>query len=256
VDGEAREGSRRARASGVRLEKVSGTLDLDWIALTDSERHVAGSPGLFAKHALLLAVGARFRRLRSSMLAAIERGRPPAVDFLNGEVSTRGERLGIPTPINSTIREQVLGIARGKGKPSLELARGFFDRTRAPVTAEALAIRAVPPVEVSSVGPGTTDMMEPLPAGLVMAPPMPTSPTIADDSDAPAAPAAPTALAEAAPAAPAALTEAAPAAPAAPAALAEAAPAAPAPLPDAALSEPTPSVAAPANATPPARPED
>ena len=44
-----------ARASGVRLEKVSGTLDLDWIALTDAERHIAGSPGLFAKHALLLA---------------------------------------------------------------------------------------------------------------------------------------------------------------------------------------------------------
>ena len=64
-----------ARALGVRLEKVSGTLDLDWIALTDAERVSAGSPGLVAKHALLLAVGARFRRLRSSMLAAIERGR-------------------------------------------------------------------------------------------------------------------------------------------------------------------------------------
>src|SRR6185503_14124132 len=89
-----------ARALGVALEKVSGTLDLDWIALTDSERVAAGSPGLFAKHALLLAVGARYRRLRSSMLAAIERGRPPAVDFLNGEVVTRGKTHGIATPIN------------------------------------------------------------------------------------------------------------------------------------------------------------
>ncbi|MEJ7731269.1 MAG: 2-dehydropantoate 2-reductase N-terminal domain-containing protein [Polyangiaceae bacterium] len=63
-----------ARASGVRLEKVSGTLDLDWIALTDADRaRSAGSPSLFAKHALLLAVGARYRRMRSSMLAAIER---------------------------------------------------------------------------------------------------------------------------------------------------------------------------------------
>lgn len=128
-----------ARASSVRLEKVAGTLDLDWIALTDSERHIAGSPGLFTKHALLLAVGARFRRLRSSMLAAIERGRPPAVDFLNGEVTSRGDRLGIPTPINAAIREQVLTIARGKAKPSLELARAFFEQTRALVTPEALA---------------------------------------------------------------------------------------------------------------------
>jgi 2-dehydropantoate 2-reductase len=119
-----------ARALGVTLEKVSGTLDLDWIALTDSERVAAGSPGLFAKHALLLAVGARYRRLRSSMLSAIERGRPPAVDFLNGEVITRGKALGIPTPINTAVREQVLEIARGKATPSIDLMRRFFERTR------------------------------------------------------------------------------------------------------------------------------
>lgn len=119
-----------SRALGVRLEKVSGTLDLDWIALTDAERVAAGSPGLFAKHALLLAVGARYRRLRSSMLSAIERGRPPAVDFLNGEVVSRGADLGIPTPINAAIRMQVLEIARGKARPGHDLCRAFFERTR------------------------------------------------------------------------------------------------------------------------------
>src|SRR6185312_14727667 len=103
-----------ARALGVRLEKVAGTLDLDWIALTDAERVVSGSTGLFAKHALLLAVGARYRRLRSSMLAAIERGRPPAIEFLNGEIIERGRTLGIPTPINAAVREQVLAIAAKK----------------------------------------------------------------------------------------------------------------------------------------------
>jgi 2-dehydropantoate 2-reductase len=126
-----------ARALGITLEKVSGTLDLEWIALTDSERIAAGSPGLFAKHALLLAVGARYRRLRSSMLAAIERGRPPAVDFLNGEVISRGKALGIPTPINAAIREQVLEIAAGKARPSLDLMRRFFERTRAVAGAAA-----------------------------------------------------------------------------------------------------------------------
>ncbi|WP_438016489.1 2-dehydropantoate 2-reductase [Sorangium sp. So ce315] len=119
-----------SRALGVRLEKVAGTLDLDWIALTDAERTAAGSPGLFAKHALLLAVGARYRRMRSSMLAAIERGRPPAVDFLNGEVVTRGAALDVATPINAAVREEVLAIAARKGKPSLSLLRALFDRTR------------------------------------------------------------------------------------------------------------------------------
>ncbi|WP_437966782.1 2-dehydropantoate 2-reductase [Sorangium sp. So ce260] len=119
-----------SRAAGVRLEKVAGTLDLDWIALTDAERSAVGSPGLFAKHALILAVGARYRRLRSSMLAAIERGRPPAVDFLNGEVVERGAALDIPTPINAAVREEVLAIAARKRKPSLDLLRALFDRTR------------------------------------------------------------------------------------------------------------------------------
>lgn len=126
-----------ARALGITLEKVSGTLDLDWIALTDSERVASGSPGLFAKHALLLAVGARYRRLRSSMLTAIERGRPPAVDFLNGEVITRGAALGIPTPINAAVRELVFEIARGKAKPSIDLMRSFFEHTRGLASAAA-----------------------------------------------------------------------------------------------------------------------
>ena len=78
-----------ARKEGVRLEKVSGTLDLSWIALDEAERAAAGSPSLVAKHGLLLAVGFRYRRMKSSMLSAIERGRTPAVDFLNGEVVDR-----------------------------------------------------------------------------------------------------------------------------------------------------------------------
>jgi 2-dehydropantoate 2-reductase len=126
-----------ARAIGIYLEKVAGTLDLDWIALTDADRVSAGSTSLVAKHALLLAVGARYRRLRSSMLAAIERGRPPAVDFLNGEVVTRGVALGLPTPINAAIREQVFAIARGQARPSLDLLRSFYERTRSLVVAPA-----------------------------------------------------------------------------------------------------------------------
>lgn len=110
-----------AKADGVRLEKVSGTLDLEWIALTAAERKSRGSPSLVAKHSLLLAVGARYRRMRSSMLAAIERGRPPAVDFLNGEVVEAGKRLGVPTPVNAEAQALVHAVARRVRKPSLKL---------------------------------------------------------------------------------------------------------------------------------------
>ena len=51
-------------------------------------------------------------RERSSMLAAIERGRPPAVDFLNGEIVDRGMRHGIPTPVNAAAQRTVHAIAR------------------------------------------------------------------------------------------------------------------------------------------------
>ncbi len=101
-----------ARAENIVLEKVSGTLDLSWIALTDADREARISASLTAKHTLLLAVGLRYRRMRSSMLAAIERGRTPAIDFLNGEVVSRGRAHGIATPCNERVVETVWAIAR------------------------------------------------------------------------------------------------------------------------------------------------
>ena len=113
-----------AQAEQVTLEKVNGTLDLPWLALTETERG-AGSPTLVAKHAILLAVGSRYRKLRSSMLLAIERGREPAVDFLNGEIVDRGARHGIPTPVNSAARDLVHAIAQGRTQSSVETLRGL-----------------------------------------------------------------------------------------------------------------------------------
>lgn len=120
-----------ARAERVRLEKVAGTLDLEWIALTDGERTSAGSPALAAKHALLLAVGLRYRKMRSSMLAAIERGRTPAVDFLNGEVVERGALHGVATPRNARVVELVHAIAAGRERSSRALLDRLYEDGRA-----------------------------------------------------------------------------------------------------------------------------
>jgi 2-dehydropantoate 2-reductase len=113
----------------VRLEKVAGTVDLDWLSLAAEERH-RPSMSLATKHALLLAVGARYRRMRSSMLAALERGREPAVDFLNGEVVERAARYGIAVPVNARARELVWAVARGEKASSRQLVRELFDATR------------------------------------------------------------------------------------------------------------------------------
>jgi len=116
-----------ARAHGVRLEKVSGTLDLEWMALGEEERRASGSPGLVAKHAMLMAVGFRYRRMRSSMLAAIERGRTPSVDFLNGEVCDRGRARGVRTPVNDAARAFVWDIAREKRASGMRSLRDLAD---------------------------------------------------------------------------------------------------------------------------------
>jgi 2-dehydropantoate 2-reductase len=112
-----------ARKDQVRLEKVSGTVDLEWLALTPEEKVAAGSPGLVAKHAMLLAVGFRYRRMRSSMLAAIERGRTPAVEFLNGEIVDRGRVHGVPVSVNEAARAMVWSIAKGERKSGLDALR-------------------------------------------------------------------------------------------------------------------------------------
>jgi 2-dehydropantoate 2-reductase len=118
-----------AAREGVRLEKVAGTVDLEWLALAAEERRKP-SMSLATKHALMLAVGARYRRMRSSMLAALERGREPAVDFLNGEIVERAARHGIAVPVNSRARELVWAVAHGEKASSRDLLRELFDATR------------------------------------------------------------------------------------------------------------------------------
>jgi 2-dehydropantoate 2-reductase len=119
-----------ARCEKVRLEKVAGTIDLDWIALTEAEKLARGSAGLTAKHTLLMGVGLRYRRMRSSMLAAIERGRTPAIDFLNGEVVDRARLHGVPAPVNQRVVDTVHAIARGELASSRALLDKIYDESR------------------------------------------------------------------------------------------------------------------------------
>jgi len=119
-----------ARAEGVQLTKLSGTIDLEWLALTEPETQQKYSINLALKHFVLWAVGLRFRRLRSSMLQAIERGRPPAVDFLNGEIVERADRHGLSVPINTAVHAEVHAISRGEYPPSMDNLKRIFTATR------------------------------------------------------------------------------------------------------------------------------
>jgi 2-dehydropantoate 2-reductase len=98
-----------AHAEGIRLESVT-PLDMEWLA----DGLQSGALGRWLRHLSLLMVGFRYRRLRSSMLAAVERGRAPAVGYLNGEIVRRGELARVPTPLNAAARDLVWKIAEGQ----------------------------------------------------------------------------------------------------------------------------------------------
>lgn len=119
-----------ARAEGVELVKVSGTLDLNMVTLGRIERRrQIGAGTLVAKHALLLAVGQKYKNMRSSMLRAIERGRKPPVDFLNGEITTRALVHGIDVPVNQSFVNVIREIGDGARAPGFENIEDIYRQT-------------------------------------------------------------------------------------------------------------------------------
>ncbi len=102
-----------AGALDISLEPVGGTLDLKRLYLPPERRARGLAPDLIPKHALILGVGLKFRRLKSSMLQSLERGRRPEVDFMNGTVVEHGQKAGVPTPVNRALTEMVHEIEQG-----------------------------------------------------------------------------------------------------------------------------------------------
>jgi len=103
-----------ATALGVALEPVGGTLDLQRLYLPSSRRGGGFTPSAVPKHAIIGLVGLRFRKLKSSMLQSLERGREPEIAYLNGYVVERGREKGVSTPVNTALTTMVQQIARGE----------------------------------------------------------------------------------------------------------------------------------------------
>lgn len=111
-----------SRASNIVLEPVGGTFDLNWLADPDAS---SWGPAHWARHALVLVVGFKYRKLRSSMLRAIENGGEPAVEFLNGEIASRALNHRIDAPVNQAVVDAVHRIAKGETQPSMTNLEGL-----------------------------------------------------------------------------------------------------------------------------------
>jgi 2-dehydropantoate 2-reductase len=127
-----------AAAEGIAMERVPGMLDVRLLALKtprdDGRGAINRAPARWVsraiRHALLLGMGLRYRRLRSSMLAAIERSRPAAVNFLNGEVVQHGDAVGVDAKVNRAAVAVVNDIAAGLKRPSWQELASLYAATR------------------------------------------------------------------------------------------------------------------------------
>ena len=107
-----------AQAHGIRLEPVGGTLDIHRLYLSPERR--AGGMGIdvLTRHAIMFIVGLKFRRLKSSMLQSLERGRRSEIDIMNGYMVAKGREKDVPTPINAALTAMVREIEAGNRKIS------------------------------------------------------------------------------------------------------------------------------------------
>lgn len=66
------------------------------------------------RHLKLRLMGLKYRRLKSSSLQSLERGKLTEIDYLNGYISANGKEFGVPTPLNDEIVEMIHEIEDGE----------------------------------------------------------------------------------------------------------------------------------------------
>ena len=70
--------------------------------------------GSLRRHLMIRLIGFKYRRIRSSSLQSLDRGRKTEVDFLNGYICRQGRRHEVPTPINDAVVEMIHEIEAGE----------------------------------------------------------------------------------------------------------------------------------------------
>lgn len=101
-----------ADAMGITVPPFGGKLDY--------YRFIAGrGPAAdLRRHVMLLAVGLRYRRLKSSSLTSLERGKKTEVEALNGWISRKAKELGVAVPVNDRLTALIREIEAGHRSPS------------------------------------------------------------------------------------------------------------------------------------------
>jgi 2-dehydropantoate 2-reductase len=92
----------------IKIEIFSGKLDFrDFVMKNDILADIR-------RHLLIMAIGVKYRRLKSSGLQSLERGQRTEVDYLNGYIVKHGISMGVDVPVNSIIVKMVHEIEAGE----------------------------------------------------------------------------------------------------------------------------------------------
>jgi len=68
------------------------------------------------RHLTIRVIGYKYRKLKSSSLQSIERGKRTEVDNYNGYIARKGKEYGIQTPVNEQLTKMVKKIEEGRRK--------------------------------------------------------------------------------------------------------------------------------------------
>jgi 2-dehydropantoate 2-reductase len=99
-----------ADAMGIKVPPFGGKLD--YYSLVRSK----GFFGNLKNHLIIRIVGIKYRRLKSSSLQSLQRGKPTEIDYFNGYIARKGAELGVPTPLNDAVVKMIKEIEAGKRK--------------------------------------------------------------------------------------------------------------------------------------------
>jgi len=118
-----REEVKLAEKMNIQIEVFGGKLDF--------KKFIEGG-GLIQemrRHIILIIIGYRYRKLKSSGLQSLERGKLTEVDFLNGYIVKNGELFGVPVPVNTIILNMLHQIEQKKRVIAADNFNDpFFDR--------------------------------------------------------------------------------------------------------------------------------
>jgi 2-dehydropantoate 2-reductase len=113
-------------AIGIKIGRLDG--QLDYYKFLEGKSIISS----IKRHIIILAIGYKYRKLRSSNLQSIERGRKTEIDYLNGYISAMGKQYNVPTPVNDRIVDIIKDIESGGRKISvMNLNTPFFNNLQA-----------------------------------------------------------------------------------------------------------------------------